>query len=143
MTKRLACRGGVTLLEIMVAIVIILLVLLTLLGTVSFSLEGARNAEGHQDAEYYAQSLFEAIRDRDLAQGTGFSDAATDRIPLNDPPFAGDFPADTGYTRNIVTTQLATDPADYRSKLYEVQVVIHWKVKNRENSFRLVGMVRD
>ena len=131
---------GVTLLETLVAGTVIVLVLLSLLGAISFALEGSRQAEGHDDATWYAQRLMEAIRERELAQTVGFSDPPTARIPLNAPPFDTDFTPDPLYTRRIVTRQVTTDPTDYRHKLYEITVTIYWKSKRRENSFQIVGL---
>ena len=139
---------GTTLIEIMVSVVVVLLVLLALLGTIAYGLAGTRNAEGNQQAVYHAQRLLELTRERDLARketvGTtiGFQDADDARIPLNSPPFADDFEDDTGYTRRMVTRRISNDPADYESKLWEIEVTVFWTVKGRENLFRLVGVDR-
>ena len=122
------------------AATIITLVLLSLLGTISFALEGSRQAEGQQEAAWHAQALFENIRERGLPSSLGFNDPAGARIPLNDPPVDIDLPADTGYTRRIVTQRLATDPSDYQSKIYRVDVTVFWKSKRRESSFSLNGL---
>lgn len=139
---------GTTLIEIMVAVVVVMLVLLALLGTIAYGLAGTRNAEGNQKAVHYAQRLLELTRQRDLARevtaGTtiGFQDADDARVPLNSPPFADDFKNGTGYTRRLVTRRLSSDPASYEAKLWEVEVSVFWTVKGRENLFRLVGIDR-
>ena len=141
--------SGTTLLETLVAATVVLLVLLSLLGTIAFGLHGTRNAEGHQDAVYHAIHLLELIRERRLAQTVippntteGFLDAEDARIALEDQPFADDFPPQTGYTRRIVTEQVSSDTTDYRSRTYRIEVTVFWNVKDRENSFRLVGLHR-
>lgn len=131
----------------MIAGTIVLLVLLSLLGTIGYGLQGTRDAEGNQEAVFHARTMLELIRERRLAQDPGFNDPATARIALDAPPFepkprGDDFPAQTGYTRRVVTSQLSTDPADYRSKMYRIDVTIYWKIKARENSFHLVGYYR-
>lgn len=131
----------------MVAGTIVLLVMLALLGTIGYGLRGTANAEGNQQAVFHARTLLELIRERRLPQSPGFNDPPSARIPLDAPPFepkplGRDFPADSGYTRRIVTTRLATDPDDYRSKVYRVDVTVYWQVKGRENSFRLLGYYR-
>lgn len=133
--------------ETLIAGTIVLLVLLSLLGTIGYGLQGTRDAEGNQEAVFHARTMLELIRERRLAQNPGFSDPATARIPLDSPPFepkprGEDFPADSGYTRRVVTSQLSADPADYRSKVYRIDVTVFWKVKDRENSFHLVGYYR-
>lgn len=139
---------GVTLLEVLIAGTIILLVLLSLLGSIAFGLNGTKYAAGHQQAVFHARELMELIRERQLASAVitppnpGFADPSTARIPLNAPPFENDFPADTGYTRRIETRRLSTDPTNYHSKLYEIKITVFWKVKSRENSFRLSGLYR-
>lgn len=117
-----------------------MLVFLSLLGAVSFALEGTRHAEGYDDASWYAQRLMEAVRERDLAQTIGFSDPPSARIPLDAPPFDTDFAPDPNYTRRIVTTQLSGDPNDYRHNLYQIEITVYWQSKRRESSFQLVGL---
>jgi type II secretory pathway pseudopilin PulG len=126
----------------MVAATIVLLVLLALLGTIAYGLQGTQNAAGHQQAIYYARKLMELIRERDLAQNLGFSDAAGARIPLNAAPFATDFPADSGYSRRLLTEQLSADTLDYKSKVYRVDVTVFWEVKGREIHYQLEGLTR-
>ena len=136
-------ESGVSLLETLIAFTVVVLVILSLLGTVSFALEGNRTAEGRQDAILIAQQLFETIRERELPASTGFNDAANARIPVGDPPFDNVLPPNTDYTRRIVTSRLATDPRDYRSRLYEVQVTVFWKIKERESQYVLEGLYRE
>ena len=136
-------ESGVSLLETLIAFTVVVLVILSLLGTVSFALEGNRTAEGRQDAILIAQQLFETIRERELPASTGFNDAANARIPVGDPPFDNVLPPNTDYTRRIVTSRLATDPSDYRSRLYEVQVTVFWKIKERESQYVLEGLYRE
>lgn len=139
-----------TLVEVMIAGLVTVLVMLTLLGTISFGLEGTRNAAGHQQGVYHARQLMELIRERRLAEcaltapspPTGFNDASGTRVPLHAPPFANDFPDNSGYTRRLVTRRVSTDVNDYRNRLFEVEVTVFWKVKARENSYRLVGLYR-
>ena len=141
--KTVSRRAGVTLLETLIAGTVILLVLLSLLGTVSFALEGSRHAEGVQDGSWYAQSLVEVIRDRGLAQNPGFNDAPGARIPIETAPFNLDFPADTGYTRRIVTRRLSTDTTNYQYKLFEIVVTVYWQSKRSENSFEVRAVSRE
>lgn len=134
--------------EVMVAACVIMLVLLTLLGAISFGLEGTRNAAGHQQAVYFARELMELVRERHLAEtvisppNPGFRDGADDRVPLNAAPFVKDFPDNSGYTRRIVTRRASSDPDDYHSRLYEIEITVFWRVKARENNYRLVGIHR-
>lgn len=134
--------AAVTLLETMVAATIVLLVLLALLGTIAFGLQGTRDAEGHQKAVYHARKIMELIRERDLAQNLGFNDAVAARLPLDAPPFDSDFPADSGYFRRIVTERQSTDDLDYLSKVYRVQVTVYWTAKGRERHFEVEGLTR-
>jgi hypothetical protein len=149
-------------LETMVAATVVLLVLLTLLGALSFGLQGTRNAEGHQKAVAFARQMMELIRERGLARipvspppAIGFDDPAGARIELDAPPFqpkppasdpssppVEDFPAASGYTRRLVTRRLSLDPDDYQSRLYRIEITLFWRVKARENSCRLVGYDR-
>lgn len=133
---------GVSLLEVLIAFTIIVLVLLSLLGAVSFSLEGTRAAEGRLDASWIAQRTFENIRDRKLI-APGFQDPVSARIPINAVPFESDFPANTGFTRRLVTERLSTDPTNYRSHLYQIDVSIFWENKRRENVYTLKGLYRE
>ncbi len=137
----------------MVAAVIVLLVLLSLIGTVAFGLRGTREAEGSQDAVLHARRLIELIRERRLPQvevfppEVGFSDPAVSRTALDAFPFqpkpsGEDFPAGTGYTRRIVTERLSEDGDDYRSRLYLIDVTVFWKIKGRENQYQLTGYYR-
>ncbi len=126
----------------MVAATIVLLVLLSLIGTIAFGLQGTQNVAGHQQAVDYARKLMELIRERDLAQNLGFSDTTGARVPLNAAPFTSDFPADSGYTRRLVTERLSTDNANYQSKLYRVEVSVFWKIKGREVHYTLEGLTR-
>ena len=139
-----------TLMEALVSATIVLLVLLSLLGTIAFGLNGTQNAEGNQRAVLFARRLFELIRERRLAQTVGFNDPVTARIPLETPllpPPPGespqvDFPPGTGYSRRIVTSRLSTDSSDYKSKVFQIEVFVFWRVKSRENSFHLIGYDR-
>lgn len=144
--------------ETLVASTIILLVLLSLLGTIAFGLNGTQNSEGNQQAVLHARQIFELIRERRLlhpnpdpdGEDTVFDDAVDARIPLETPlvpPPAGedaivDFPEGTGYTRRIVSSRLSSDETNYQSKLYRIEVTVYWKVKARENSFQLIGYDR-
>ncbi len=141
---------GTTLLEALVAVTIVLLVLLSLLGTIAYGLQGIENSDGHQKAVYHCQRIFELIRGRRLSQtawdppsrAVGFSDAVNDRNALDAAPFDNDLPSGTRYTRRIVTKQISADITDYQFKLYEVEVTVFWKVKSRENHFKLTGIYR-
>lgn len=143
---------GLTLMETMIAATIVLLVLLSLLGTIAFGLSGTQNSEGSQQAVLHARQTLELIRERRLLHNEAhvFSDAANDRLPLETPlvaPPSGedpiiDFPPNTGYSRRVVSERLSSDPNDYRCKLYRIEVTVFWKAKTRENSFRLVGYDR-
>lgn len=141
-------RQGMSIVEVMVAATIILLGLLTLLGVISSGLAGTRNSAGHHTAVYHARQFMELIRARRLPQkqvfppAFGFSDPASARIPLDAPPFEDDFPANTGYFRQLVTGRVSSDPKSYQARLYEVEVTVYWKVRARENKFRLVGLHR-
>lgn len=121
---------------------IVVLVLLSLLGVIEFSLQGVRGAQGHQQGLYHATHLLERIREQDLAIYLGFSDPITARIPLDAPPFSTDFPANTGYTRRLVTQRLSTDPTNYQFKVYRVEVTVFWKTRGREASVTLEGLTR-
>ncbi len=132
----------------LVAATVLLLALLTMLGVIAFGLAGTRNAAGHHSAVLHARQLVELIRSRRLAEVVvtppypGFSDGATARNPLEAPPFENDFPAQTGYTRRLVTEALSSDPNDYRSKLFRVEATVFWRVKRRENKFKVEGLYR-
>ena len=142
--------------ETLVASTIILLVLLSLLGTIAFGLNGTQNSEGNQQAVLHARQIFELIRERRLlysdpdADDPFFDDPVDARIPLETPlvgPDSGedplvDFPAHTGYTRRVTSKRLSSDETNYQSKLYRIEVTVYWKVKARENSFQLIGYDR-
>lgn len=139
---------GLTLLELLIAATVILLVILTLLGVIAFGLAGTRNAAGHHSAVFYARQLLELIRSRRLPEVVvnpptpGFSDAASDRHPLEAPPFENDFPPHTGYQRRLVTAPLSSTAGDYKAKLHRIEATVFWRVKRRENQFRVVGLYR-
>ena len=119
---------------------VVILVMLSLLGSVSFALEGVRQLDGQDKATWYAQRLLEGIRERRLASGMGFNDPTGTRVPIDAAPFNTFISPDADYTRRIVTTQLAPSTADYRHDLYRIEVTVYWKTKRRENSFKLVGL---
>lgn len=144
--------------ETLVAATIILLVLLSLLGTIAFGLNGTQNSEGNQQAVLHARQIFELIRERRLLHPNPdpdmddvvFDDPVDARIPLETPlvppppdedPIV-DFPEGTGYTRRIVSERLSSDETNYQSKLYRIEVTVYWKIKARENSFQLIGYDR-
>lgn len=148
MTKKV--QVGVTLLETLVAGTIVLLVLLSLLGTIAFGLKGVQNAEGNQEAVFHARRLFEYIRENRLAERVvypphiGFADLPSDRILLEAAPFdtVEEFQSNNRYTRRIVTERLSTDLSDHRSRLYRVEVTVFWEIRSGESSYQLVGYYR-
>lgn len=131
---------GVTLLELMIAIAIIGGALLALLGAVSFGLEASAHAARSGEALSYAREIVALMEERKLPESVTFADPPGARVNLEDPPFETDFPAGTGFTRNITATQLSTTASDYRSRLYELNVVVYWEEKGKERSVRLQGL---
>ena len=97
-------------------------------------------------AVFHARRLMALIRERGYpkenvsATPLGFQDAPAARVPLHAVPFDGDFPADTGYTRNLYTEPLSPNPADYRSKVYRVKVSVYWVAKRRSSEFKISGL---
>ena len=77
--------AGLSLLECLVAGTVVILVMLSLLGSVSFALEGVRQLDGQDKATWYAQRLLEGIRERRLASGMGFNDPTGNHE--NDTPY--------------------------------------------------------
>lgn len=140
---------GSSLLELIVAGAVIILVLLSLIGAIAFGLEGVRSADGHQQAVYHARRLMELIRawsypiDNVVSPSyLGFQDLPTDRVLLHAAPFDNDFPTTTGYTRNLFTEPLSTDPTNYQSKIYRVRVIVYWEAKRRVSQFQISGLYR-
>jgi hypothetical protein len=126
----------------MVAFTIVVLVLLSLLGAISFGLQGVGAADGRQNATFEANRLLELIRQRQLAQSLGFNDAPSARVPIEAAPFTSDFPANSGLTRRIVTDRLSDDPDHYQYKVFSIEVTVFWKTRGRESSVTLESLTR-
>lgn len=127
----------------MVAFTIVVLVLLSLLGSIAYGLRGVSSAEGHQEAAFAANRLFELVRQRKMPMTSGFDDPATARIPIEAPPFENDFEEGSGLTRQIVTERLSDDPDSYQSKVYRIKVTVFWKIRGREVHLTLNGLTRE
>lgn len=141
-------RRGFSLMEILVAVGVLAIGLLTLVGAVAYGLSVASEGEKHHQAVEHARRLIALTRARDLpytqptvppGPTSGINDAPSVRRPLGAPPFAGDgFPPDAGFERNI---RLDWDYPGYRAdRLVKVTVTLYWQSKGRERSLTLTGV---
>lgn len=133
---------ALTLLEVLVAMSVVVLVILSLIGTTAFVLRGAQSSQGREAAMAEAQRLLEIVRERDLSSAPGFNDPPSARHLLEAPPFQLDFSPGSGLKRRIVTSRLSTSPSHHLYKVYKVSVTLYWEAKGRESHLVLETLDR-
>lgn len=135
-------RQGLSLLETVVAVGVLGLVLLALVGVLISAFRGAQQAAKTDEALGVARQVLDLVRVGNLPEVAPINDPATARVPLEAAPFTANFPAGTGYTRNLQMVRQDTNPANYGYLLFEVTVNLYWESKGVEHSVTLKGLHR-
>lgn len=123
---------GVSLLEVLFAILVLSIGILALSGAMAYGLRGGKQGARSTEATGYARRLVDEVRSRNLPFVAPINDAAADRVPLSNAPFGGasGMPANTAMTRNISMNLLKAaktgDATDYRNDLAQVVVRVYW-----------------
>jgi len=140
-----------TLVEVMVAVTVLALGLLSLLGALAFGLRASENGARHAEATQHAKRYLALIRQRNLVFGvedplpdsnSGLNDDPALRRALDEAPFTGDFPAESGFQRRLALAWAypASDPR--HGRLARISATVFWDDRGVERRVELVGYAR-
>ncbi len=131
--------------EVLVAVFVTSIALLGLLGSLGYGVRASRSGEVMSQAINHCTKLIELTRSRNLDfQGnpppppatSGVNDSSDAvRRPLNAPPFASDFPADTAFERNIRLERMGAS-GDYNYDVMKITCTVFWTENGRERSLQ-------
>lgn len=110
--------------------------LLSIAGAVIYSTRIGAQAARQTQALQYAKQIIALSKLANLPRVTPINDAPADRIAVGAPPFQDQVANSPDYRRNVRMQPLSTDPNDYRSQLYNIDVTIYWFDRGRELSLR-------
>lgn len=148
-----SCRrpAGFSVPELLIALVIIAIALLGLISALTYGMRANEGAQRRSQALNYARKLMGEIK-RNAARpspnswvfdtppaGLFDSSESDHSTALDAAPFdTGQFPADTGMTRNIMVTQ-PLGSSGHRANLAQVRVRVFWQKNGVEKSVELVS----
>lgn len=140
-----------TLVEVMVAVAVLALGLLSLLGALAFGLRASETGARHAEATQHAKRYLALVRQRNLVfavesplpdADSGLNDVPTMRRTLDEPPFADDFPEDAGFQRRL-TLEWVYPPGDPRhGRLARISATVFWDDRGVERRVELVGYAK-
>lgn len=120
----------------MVAMLVVAVGLLSIAGAVIYSTRIGAQAARQTQALQYAKQIIALSKLANLPRVTPINNTASDRIAVAAPPFQEHIKDHPDYRRNVRMQPLSTDPNDYRSQLYNIDVTIYWFDRGRELSLR-------
>lgn len=129
-------RRAFSLAELMVAMLVVSVGLLSIAGAVIYSTRVGALAARQTQALQYAKQIIALSKLANLPKVTPINDAPADRTAVSAPPFQDQITNSSDYRRNIRMQPVSTDPNDYRSQLYNIDVTIYWFDRGRELSLR-------
>lgn len=131
---------GASALEVILALAIISLGLLGVASVYTFGATASRTSDRQVEALRLAEELLEKIRVQNLPFAAGYPPAwlrpqgelaSEEAVPLDSPPFRGQFPAESGFLRQVSMHRLA-QAGDFRFDLVEIDVRVGWSLEGRE-----------
>lgn len=142
MKSRTTAQPGFSLLETMIAVVVITIAILGLLAGFAYGISSNDHAQRMVVAGGHASQVMDLIRSNNLAwDDTSLNDADPDtRKALDAAPLSQAAAAD-GYTRNVQVTQGIG--ADHKAGIARVVVRVFWEEKGVEKSVMLTGFSID
>ncbi len=135
--------AGVTLLEILIAVAVLAVGILTLLSALGMSLRSSSHGARVSEATGYARTLVSLIRANNLPVTNPINDPPSARVPLANAlgSVPSNLPSNTGMTRNITMREMKTAttgaPDDYLVNLYQVDVTVFWQDPGGERNVAL------
>jgi len=128
--------------EVLVVIGVLAVGLLAISASVIYGLKANQHGARLTEAGAHGENLINRIRLQNLPFTAPINDAVSARVPLNAPPFAAFFPANTPFTRSIQMQQLSGVPTNYQYDLSRVTVTLYWSERGVEQSMQLVTLHR-
>lgn len=144
-------RKGMTLVEVMVAVAVLALGLLSLLGALAFGLRASESGARHAEATQHAKRYLALIRQRNLAfavedplpgVSSGLMDGSSVRRALNAAPFASDFPPNLSFRRRLVLSWAYPVGDPRHGRLARLESTVFWSDRGVERSVQLVGYAK-
>lgn len=123
-----------TLIEVMISIAVIAIALLGTMAALTYGIRGMTVSGKNTVALNHARQIIEMIRVKNLAwqpnapplNSSNLNDSSSARVALEAPPFSADFPAGSGFTRNISIQRVSLSSADYRYNIMQAIVTVYW-----------------
>ena len=129
-------RRAFSLAELMVAMLVVSIGLLSIAGAVIYSTRIGTQSARQTRALQYSKQIIALSKLSNLPRVAPINDAPGDRVPMEAPPFQSQITASPDFKRNVRMQPLSNDPNDYRSQLYNVDVTVYWYDRGRELSLR-------
>lgn len=139
-------RRGFSLIEIVAAVAVVAIGILAICGALAFGLRGGEQGDRMNHAVAYGQRLISLLRVQNRPFATD-PPVPMGREPLEAPPYQNDFPASSGFEREILMERLKPvqngAPDDYRHNVMRVVVILHWEERGVDHSLRLETFHRE
>lgn len=135
-------KRAFSLAELLLALTVVSMGLLAIAGAVIYSTRVGGQAARQTRALQYAKQIIALSKLYNLPRVAPINDLPASRVAVNAPPFQDYVSADPQYRRNLRMQVLATDPNDYRSQLYRIEVSVFWFDRGIERSLRDVSVHR-
>ncbi len=133
------------------AVVVLSVGLLGVFASFAYGMRSSKSSARLTEATNYGRQMIEIIRSRNLPFARGMPPPA--EFALNDPPglpfealpnleappYANDFPPNTGFRRHIQVFRETSVAADYRFNLAEIRVTILWMEGDRSRQVELTA----
>jgi len=150
---RLAKRRprGFSQVEVALAVVVLSVGLLGVFASFAYGLRSSKSSARLTEATNYGRQMIEIIRSRNLPFARGMPPPP--EFALNDPPglplealpnleappYANDFPPNTGFRRHVQVFREVSAASDYRYDVAEIRVRILWKEGDRTRQVEMTA----
>lgn len=128
-------RAGYSLIELLAAIGVLAVGLLSIYASLTYSLKASRHSERLSEAVALNRQIMDLVRSRQLTVSPG-------RVRVDAPPFENDIAGDPPYERSVEIEPVSTDASRPESRLRRIRVSIFWNEENSERSVVFEGYQR-
>lgn len=129
---------GYSLIELLVAIGVLAVGLLSIYASLTYSLKASRHSDQTSQAVALNRQIMDLVRSRQLTP----TPELAQRRRVDAPPFADDIAGDPPFERQVEIAPVSTDASRPESRLRRIKVTIFWMEEGGERNVVFEGYQR-